>query len=97
MDVSSLISSKKRKVITGVVYTTDKSRYHFFDKDRKELQDTLEKFFPGYEVAVTGMDDDERRATVRIYGEATAQSPSPPRPTPMSSPARPISSSPPAR
>ena len=71
VDVASLISSKKRKVITGVVYTTDKSRYHFFDKDRKELQDTLEKFFPGYEVAVTGMDDDERRATVRVYGDHT--------------------------
>ena len=71
VDVASLISSKKRKVITGVVYTTDKSRYHFFDKDRKELQDTLEKFFPGYEVAVTGMDDDERRATVRVYGDRT--------------------------
>ena len=60
VDVASLISSKKRKVITGVVYTTDKSRYHFFDKDRKELQDTLEKFF-----------DDERRATVRVYGDRT--------------------------
>ena len=71
VDVASLISSKKRKVITGVVYTTDKSHYHFFDKDRKELQDTLEKFFPGYEVAVTGMDDDERRATVRVYGDRT--------------------------
>ena len=32
---------------------------------------TLEKFFPGYEVAVTGMDDDERRATVRVYGDRT--------------------------
>ena len=71
VDVSSLISSKKRKVITGVVYTTDKSHYHFFDEDRRELQDTLEKFFPGYEVAVTGMDDDERRATVRVYGDRT--------------------------
>ena len=71
VDVSSLISSKKRKVITGAVYTTDKSHYHFFDKDRKELQDTLEKFFPGYEVAVTGMDDEERRATVRVYGDRT--------------------------
>ena len=71
VDVASLISSKKRKVITGVVYTTDKSHYHFFDEDRRELQDTLEKFFPGYEVAVTGMDDDERRATVRVYGDRT--------------------------
>lgn len=69
--MSSLISSKKRKVITGTVYTTDKSRYHFFDKERQELQNTLEAFFPNHEVAVTNMDDDERRVIVRVYGDRT--------------------------
>ncbi len=71
VDVSSLISSKKRKVVTGAVYTTDRSRYHFFDKDREELQNTLEKFFPDHEVAVTDMDDAERRVIVRVYGDRT--------------------------
>jgi len=71
VDVSRLISSKKRKIITGVVYTTDKSRYHFFDEDRKKLQDVLEGKFPGYDLAVTNMDDDERRVIFATYGDRT--------------------------
>lgn len=69
VDVDRLLSSKKRKVITGVVYTTDKSHYHFFDADRAELQKTLEAKFPGYDVAVTGMDDNERRVTLATYSD----------------------------
>ncbi|MCL2010118.1 MAG: S9 family peptidase, partial [Synergistaceae bacterium] len=71
VDVSRLISSKKRKVITGVVYTTDKSRYHFFDEERKKLQEILEDKFPGYDVAVTGMDDEERRLIFATYSDRT--------------------------
>ncbi|MDR2180087.1 MAG: S9 family peptidase [Synergistaceae bacterium] len=69
VDVSSLISSKKRKVLTGVVYTTDKSHYHFFDEDRKKLQESLEAKFPGYDVAVLDMDDDEKRVIFATYGD----------------------------
>jgi dipeptidyl aminopeptidase/acylaminoacyl peptidase len=69
VDVSSLISSKKRKVITGVVYTTDKSRYHFFDEDRKRLQESLEAKFPGYDLAVLDMDDDEKKVIFAVYGD----------------------------
>jgi dipeptidyl aminopeptidase/acylaminoacyl peptidase len=69
--VSSLISSKKRKKITGAVYTTEKSHYHFFDDDRAELQKTLEAKFPGYDVAVTDMDDDEKRVIFAVYGDRT--------------------------
>ncbi len=71
VDVASLISSKKRKVITGAVYTTDRSYYHFFDAERKELQDTLEALFPGKNVAVRQMDDEERRVIFSIYGDRT--------------------------
>ena len=71
VDVSRLISSKKRKVITGVVYTTDKSRYHFFDEERKNLQDVLEGKFPGYDLTVTGMDDDERHVIFATHGDRT--------------------------
>jgi dipeptidyl aminopeptidase/acylaminoacyl peptidase len=59
VDVSSLLRSKKRKLITGVVYTTDKSHYQFFDKERKSLQDKLEARFPGYEVSIAGQNREE--------------------------------------
>ncbi|GHV44402.1 peptidase [Synergistales bacterium] len=71
VDVGHIISSKKRKVITGVTYTTDKSYYHFFDSDRAELQKTLEDKFPGHRIAVTDMDDDERRVIFATYGDRT--------------------------
>ena len=34
VDVSGLLRSKARKVITGVAFTTDKPQYEFFDSDR---------------------------------------------------------------
>ncbi len=71
VDVGRLLSSKKRKTITGVVYTTDKSHYVFFDEDRRKLQETLEAKFPGYYVAVTDMDDDERRVILATYSDRT--------------------------
>jgi dipeptidyl aminopeptidase/acylaminoacyl peptidase len=69
VDASRLLSSKKRKVVTGVVYTTDKSRYHFFDEERRSLQDVLDAKFPGYDVAVTDMDDDERRVILATFSD----------------------------
>ena len=68
-DVSSLLRSKKRKVITGVTYVTDKRQYHFFDKERKELQKKFERWLTGYEVVVTDMSKDEKRVLVRTYSD----------------------------
>ncbi|MBL7085634.1 MAG: S9 family peptidase [Candidatus Cloacimonetes bacterium] len=69
VDVSHLIRSKKRKKITGVVYTIDKSHYHFLDEERKQLQEDLEKRLPGYEIVVTDMSKDEKKVLVRIYSD----------------------------
>ena len=71
VDVGALMHSKKRKVITGVAYLTDKRHYKFFDADREELQNSLEAFFPNYEVSVADMDEDERRVIVRTYSDKT--------------------------
>ncbi|MBR0150361.1 MAG: S9 family peptidase [Synergistaceae bacterium] len=71
VDVGSLLHSKKRKVITGVTYTTDKRHYKFFDSDREELQKSIDEFFPGLEAVVSDMDDDERRVIVRTYSDRT--------------------------
>ena len=58
-----------RKVITGVTYVTDKHQYHFFDKERKELQKNLEQWLTGYEVVVTDMSKDENKVLVRTYSD----------------------------
>lgn len=69
VDVSDLLRSKARKVITGVAFTTDKPRYEFFDPERRQLQEALESRLPGQRVAVTGMSRDERRVIVRTYSD----------------------------
>lgn len=69
VDVSGLLSSKKQKKITGVVYITDKRHYHFFDQEREQLQKHLEERLPGYEVVVTSMSDDERKVLTRSYSD----------------------------
>ncbi len=71
VDVGHLLHSKKRKIITGVTYVTDKVQHKFFDKQREELQNTLDNFFPGLEVALADVDDDERKMIVRTYSDKT--------------------------
>jgi len=69
VDVNYLLKSDKRKIITGVYYYTDKGHYFFFDKNRKQLQESLEKRLPGYEVSVTSASKDETKVLVRTYSD----------------------------
>ncbi len=69
VDVSNLLSSDKRKVITGVAFVTDKRHYHFFDDERKQLQKDLEQRLPGYEVVVSHSNRDEDKMLVRTYSD----------------------------
>ena len=67
VDVTNLLSSRKRRVITGVSYTTDKSQYHFIDKQRADLQKDLERRLPGYEVRLAGCNREEDKCLVRTF------------------------------
>ncbi|MHB8066337.1 MAG: alpha/beta hydrolase family protein [Desulfobaccales bacterium] len=74
VDVAMLLRSKARKVITGVAFFTDKRHYHFFDPDRKQMQESLEQQLPGYEVVPGDMgrnlrSKDETRIIVRTYSD----------------------------
>ncbi|MGB7913517.1 MAG: S9 family peptidase [Desulfobaccales bacterium] len=74
VDVDTLLRSKKRRIITGVSFYTDRRHYHFFDPDRQKLQEELERRLPGYEVvtADTGrglQSKDETRVLVRTFSD----------------------------
>lgn len=69
VDVASLLRSRHRKVVTGVHFTVDKGEYHFFDDDRRELQERLEREFPDCEVSVTSTSRDERRVLAVTYSD----------------------------
>jgi len=71
VDASNLLVSKKRKVITGVTYTTDRRRCHFFDDQRKNLQKILRKKLPGVEAVVVSMNRAEDKVLVRTYSDKT--------------------------
>lgn len=62
---------KKRSVLTGVSYLTDRLHYHFTDPARKHLQDILESKLPGEEVVVTSISKDESRVLVRTYSDTS--------------------------
>ncbi len=67
VDVTNLLSSRKRRVITGVSFTTDKTQYHFIDKQRADLQKDLERRLPGFEVRLAGCNDNEDKCLVRTF------------------------------
>ena len=69
VDVSTVLRSRKRKVITGVAYETDKSHYQFFDKQREELQNKLEIRFPGYEVTLSGQNRNEDKLLITVSSD----------------------------
>jgi dipeptidyl aminopeptidase/acylaminoacyl peptidase len=71
VDVIGILRSKKRKVLTGVSYITDRLHYHFTDQKRAQLQNILESKLPGNEVVVTSMSKDEVRVLVRTYSDTS--------------------------
>jgi dipeptidyl aminopeptidase/acylaminoacyl peptidase len=71
VDVSALFRSRKRKVITGTGFTTDRFRYHFFDEQRASLQKQLEERLPDDEVVVASMSRDETKVLVYAGSDRT--------------------------
>ena len=67
VDVTTLLSSRKRRAITGASFTTDKTQYFFLDKQRADLQKDLERRLPGYEVRLNGCNREEDKCLVRTF------------------------------
>ncbi|NLM71521.1 MAG: S9 family peptidase [Synergistaceae bacterium] len=71
VDVKDLMHSGKRKVIIGAEFITDRLHYHFFDDERRALQEELESLLPGYEVRVVSMNRDEDKAFLLANSDRT--------------------------
>lgn len=69
VDVSGLLRSDKRKLVTGVAFTAAKRGYHFFDEQRAGIQAFLEEKLPGMEVALAGSNLAEDKFLVRTYSD----------------------------
>ena len=71
VDVSSLMFSKKRRVLTGVTYTVAKTKKIFFDDLRKDIQDKLEAQLPGFEVDLISFSKNETQAIVVAHSDCS--------------------------
>jgi dipeptidyl aminopeptidase/acylaminoacyl peptidase len=69
VDVDGALASEARKKLTGVMFTTDKRHYVFFDQDREALQADLEAKLPGVEVDVASTDRKEDRWLIRTHDD----------------------------
>lgn len=69
VDVGGLLYSKKRKVLTGVSYETDRLGYHFFDEQRARIQSFLDEQLPGYDNRLVSHSKDETRFVVHSGGD----------------------------
>ena len=71
VDVYGLMKSKKRRIITGVSFYTDKQNYKFYDAWRRDLQLSLEDKIPGVEVRVSSLSKDETKSIVVAFSDRT--------------------------
>ena len=69
VDVSSLNFSEKRKVLTTIYYTTDRTHRHYLDDVTKGIYEDLESKLPDLEVYITSLNDDENKCLVRTYSD----------------------------
>ena len=69
VDVYSLMRSKKRRLITGVSFYTDKQNYKFYDSWRRDLQLSLENKIPGVEVRLSSLSKDETKAIIVAFSD----------------------------
>ena len=71
VDVSGLMRSRKREVLTGVSYYTEKRQLHFLDKWREDLQKNLESKLKNVEVAIADISKDETKAIIVAFSDVS--------------------------
>jgi dipeptidyl aminopeptidase/acylaminoacyl peptidase len=69
VDVSNLMYSRKRKVLTAISYYTDKNHRHFLDAEIETMMKRLEKDLGEYEIAIGSSTRDETKFIVRTYSD----------------------------
>lgn len=68
VDVTTLMYSRKQKVLTAIAYTTWKREYHFLSETRAKLQARLERELTG-EVAIVSSNKAEDELLIRTYSD----------------------------
>ncbi|MCR9288734.1 MAG: S9 family peptidase [Bacteroidetes bacterium] len=69
VDVSQLSFSRKRKVLTSILYTTDLRHRHFLDAETESIYKRLKKSLGDYEIFVTSHNKAEDKFMVRTFSD----------------------------
>ena len=69
VDVSTLSYSRKRKVLTGIAYTTWKTERQFLDTEAEQRYERLKEALGDYEIAITSHSKAEDKFVVRTYSD----------------------------
>jgi dipeptidyl aminopeptidase/acylaminoacyl peptidase len=69
VDVNSLSYSRKRKVLTGISFLTDKRQLYFLDEETQLIYQRLEKELGGYEIVVSAKNRAEDKFMIRTYSD----------------------------
>lgn len=69
VDVTDLMYSRQRKVLTMIGYETAKYEYHFLDKETAGMYDNLSAQLKGYRISISGSDKAEKKFIVRTYSD----------------------------
>ncbi len=69
VDVTNLSYSQKRKVLTGIAYTTWKTERKFLDEQAEQRYNRLKQALGDYEIAITSSSKNEDKFIVRTYSD----------------------------
>ncbi len=69
VDLHSIITSDKTKKLLGVSYQTEKMAFHFFDDERKKMQEELEAKLSNVEVHIVSVDKAEEKYIIRTFSD----------------------------
>ncbi len=69
VDLDAAFFSRKRKVLTHLVYTTAKPHREFLDEETRRLFDHLTKKLPDYEITIADHTKDEETFIIRTYSD----------------------------
>jgi dipeptidyl aminopeptidase/acylaminoacyl peptidase len=71
VDVDALAFSKKRKVLTYVVYTMSREQRKYLDPQTEKMFTTIEQRLPGYQIDAVGNDHDENQFVIAATSDRT--------------------------
>ena len=71
VDVSGVVWSRKRQVLTQASFEVDKAERQVFDAQTRALYDKLQARLPGYEVMLQAHTRDENKFVVAAYNDRT--------------------------